>query len=1342
MTSDTERPSSRRLWKYLLLVSIVAAAALATLGWYATTSSFQTLVRNRLVAELGKITGGRVEVGSVHTVPFKFQIEVRGLTIHGLERDGDIPYAHVDRLMVHLKLTSVLTSGLSFQSIVFEHPTIHIIVYPDGTTSQPAPRRTVLLSNTPIQNLFALSIKELEVRNGELLWNDQEIPLDFTANGVFADMSYSLLHSRYEASLLLGKVITRYKSFDPIAYTAAAHFRLTQNALLVQSLQVTSGHSRVQAAGTLISFSEPKLAGTYDATVDLHEAGIIAKLPEIRGGIIHASGKGDWSSGDFSASGKLEGKDLDWRNGSMNLRGASLSTGYSIDSNRILFPDIVARLLGGTVAGNAEITRQTGESSSRKSKAARPAEQNSTIHLKFRDMSASEIANFLSTPQRPFGKMNLAGNVSGTVDGGWKGSAANAVADIVLDVASPTNPKPGQLGLNGHARTTYRRASDEIEISEFTASTRATQVRASGTLSSSASVKLSVSTSNLGEWQPILIAAGYDQPVPVRLLGPASFNGTATGHLSAITFSGKLESGNFDFIVPATSHAPEEDVHWDSFVTDLRISPAGLALRNSVLRRNSTAIDFDLNLGLQDREFTPSSPFTARINVQQANLAELLDMVGYQYPATGTVNLTAQMAGTRSDPEGYGSVQISAATIHGQHLQQLRSTLSFSKGEVVFHDIEMAQSEARVTGNASYTFSTHAVTLDFSGNHFDLARIPIVQASRIAVRGQMNFVAHGAGTLESPTINAQIQLKDLTLDQELAGDFTINAATQGSEVHVSGVSQFKGANLSLEGGIHPSGDWPASLDLHFAHLDVDSILRDYLHGHLTGHSAVAGDLHLQGPLRRPAEINFAGNFTDAFADIENVKLHNQGPFRFSISNRLFKVEQSHLLGDNTDISGDGSINLAGNREIDFRVRGQLNLQLIQTYNPDFTSTGMVNVDMTLAGTTANPIAQGRIQIANGSLAYVDSPSALSGVNGSLTFSQNRFEVENLTGHVGGGTVAFRGHASLNDGQINFDLGLHGEGVRLRYPQGVSSTANLDLQFTGGSIASTVTGDITITKVAVTPGFDFGAYLQRTAQSAAISQTNPVLNRIRLDVHIVTMSELQMQTAVIRLSGDADLRLRGTAAKSVLLGRADVLEGQAYFNGTKYRLERGDVTFTNPVTTVPVVDLQASTHVRDYDITLNLNGPSDKLNLTYRSEPPLPTADIIALLAFGQTTQQSTQLQQNGASSFNQDASNAILAAALNATVSNRAQRLFGVSRIKIDPQGLNTETSPTQSGPAITIEQQVASNITVSYSTNVSQTSQQVIQAEYNITRNISLVAIRDENGVVSFDLRIRQRKR
>jgi hypothetical protein len=86
--------------------------------------------------------------------------------------------------------------------------------------------------------------------------------------------------------------------------------------------------------------------------------------------------------------------------------------------------------------------------------------------------------------------------------------------------------------------------------------------------------------------------------------------------------------------------------------------------------------------------------------------------------------------------------------------------------------------------------------------------------------------------------------------------------------------------------------------------------------------------------------------------------------------------------------------------------------------------------------------------------------------------------------------------------------------------------------------------------------------------------------------------------------------------------------------------------------------------------------------------------------------------------------------------------LFGISHIRVDPQGLNTETSPTTTSPAVTIEQQVLDNLTLTYTTNVSQTSQQIIQAEYNLTRNVSIFALRDYNGVISFEVRIRQRKK
>jgi hypothetical protein len=50
--------------------------------------------------------------------------------------------------------------------------------------------------------------------------------------------------------------------------------------------------------------------------------------------------------------------------------------------------------------------------------------------------------------------------------------------------------------------------------------------------------------------------------------------------------------------------------------------------------------------------------------------------------------------------------------------------------------------------------------------------------------------------------------------------------------------------------------------------------------------------------------------------------------------------------------------------------------------------------------------------------------------------------------------------------------------------------------------------------------------------------------------------------------------------------------------------------------------------------------------------------------------------------------------------------------------------------------------LTITFTTDVAQTSQQIIRAEYYVSRNVSVVAIRDQNGIVSFDVKIRRRKR
>jgi translocation and assembly module TamB len=1340
MTESGATPRRRGMSKYLLIVLAGGLVLLGALAWFSTTSSFQSWVRNRLIAELERVTGGRVELGSFHSIPFRFQVEVRDLTIHGKEAVGEVPYAHIDRLTAEVKLISVLGAEFGFHSVIMEHPVIHAIINADGTTNQPQPK--VRSEKSAVEQLLSLSIGRLQVQNGEFLINDRKIPFDFDGNDVAATLSYSFLHRRYEGDLSIGKLDTHYQDFRPVAWTIKTHFLLGSTSLEVRHMLAETGRSSLDVSGRWDDFRKPAIDGSYKVVADVAEVAAILHQPEARRGSVQLSGSGKWSAADFSSSGKLSVKDLDWRNTQFAVKSVGVDMDFSIDPQKLTLSRIAAQLLGGDVSGQAEVVNWLSPPPSTKVASKKGDEQKGSINLRLKNISIGEIASALASTARPLDRLRLAGNADGTLESRWTGSPRNAETEIAADVRPPSRVPPGQLALNAHTRAVYRRANEELEIREFNASTPATQVRAQGILSSHAAMRVFVHTTNLAEWQPEFIALGYREPIPVTLQGAASFEGTATGKLSAIQFAGKLESQHFDFLIPATRHAPQKEVRWDSLVADIQLSPDGFAAHNGSLRHGDATVNFDLTTGLQEREFSGNSPISARLNVQNVQIAEILDIAGSNFPATGTANLFVQVSGTRNSPHAAGWIQANEAHVYNQFIPRFESKLELLGDDLSLTNIRMTYYDTPVTGGAKYNLATHTFHLSADGKGFDLTKFPQTQNGRLQVEGKLDVSAEGSGTLEAPALNAVLHFRDLTFDHELSGDYVLNAVTHGSDMHLTGRSQFKNAELSLDGDVRLHEDWLADVTLHFNHLDVDPLLRSYAKGQVTGHSATAGDLHLTGPIRRPRDLQLTGSLSDLFADVEHIQVRNNGAIRFNVTHDVLQVEQFRLVGQGTDLSLTGSVQLDGEHSLRLRAEGNASLQLIESFNPDFTTSGTVAVNVEAGGTIASPSLQGRLQLSGGSIAYADLPSSLSDLNGSLVFDQNRLQIETLTARVGGGTVSFGGYASAYNRVLNFDLTLAGRDVRLRYPPGVSSVTNADLRFAGTSSASTLTGDATITKLAVTPGFDFGGYLASSAQSAALPQTNPLLNRIRLDLHIVTLPELQMQTAALRLSGDADLHLRGTLAKPVLLGRADVIEGQIYFNGQKYRMERGEVTFTNPVTTTPVLDLQAATHVREYDITVNLNGEFDKLNLTYHSEPPLPSSDIISLLALGQTQEQSAQLQSSGQQNFTQQASSAALAEALNSALSSRARSLFGISHIKVDPQGLNTETSPTTSAPAVTIEQQVKDNLTITYSTNVSQTSQQIIQAEYNFTRNVSILGIRDYNGVISFELRVRQRRK
>lgn len=1362
MTEPAARP--RRWWKYILLV-ISSGIVLMLAGlWYTTTASFQAYVRGRMVEEVERITGGKAEIGSFHVVPFHMQIEVRDITVRGTEPRTDIPLAHADHLVAQMKVISFLRTEFGFHSLTLDHPVVHIEVAADGSTNIPAPKVPRRASETaPVEQLFALSIDHLSMTNGELIWAGRNIPLDLAVRDASLKMDYSFLRGRYESRVALGKVDTTIADLRPFSSMTAVEFSLGTTFADIRSLKWSSGRSSLEASGRVSDFRNPRIDGSYAARVDLAEAAAIVRRHDLREGLAEFKGSGHWTFDDFATSGALALHDLGWQDG-IAVRKSTMTADYSVTDQQIKVSRFQGRVFGGSVAGDAQVDNwlrnipplppakvKKGQENLPVVTAARPpvhkgdkvkipGVQVGVVHFRVRDISAGEVA--AAIPETAKSKFRPAGQATGSVDVAWRGLPKNADVTFALDV-NPTKPSAGEVPVTAHLQGVYRGERNTLELSQLNLSTPASRLQASGTFSDSSTVRFSLATANLDEWRPVVAAAGGPAKLPFHVNGSVTFNGVASGGFTAPTVAGTLSMQDFDFTLPPSSRTPEQQVQWDSLASSIQLSAHELSLHGGSLRRGDTSADFDLSAVLQDWQFTETTPYTARVNLHSVDVASTAALAGFDYPVSGTADVSLQISGTRQHPQVQGHIHAGNASAYGESIEQFDADLHIAGAETGLDNIHLTHQDAAIDGTAAYTPATRAFRLDLTGTNFDVSRIRQMHLDELPIEGRADFTLKGSGTLDSPEIDAQVHVRDLTLDHELAGGVFFEAQTRNGEMRIKGHSDLPHGSLSVEGNVAMSGDYPANITASVEHVDLDSLWRAWLGTQLTGHSSVVGSVNMQGPLRYPKKWTLRGDASDIAIELETARLHSVGPVHFIYSDQTAHIDPVHMVGEGTDLTGHGSIGFGGTRDLDLAADGQVDLKLFAGFDPDLTASGMAMVHMTVGGTLSEPMPQGTIQIKNGGANYAGLPSGLSEMNGSLSFARDRIHVDSLTARTGGGTIDLKGEATHYNHDFNFNFTAIGKDVRLRYPPGVSSTATAELHWAGTKSASTVSGDVLVTKLAVTPGFDFGSYLEHSRQAAATTPANSPLYNVKLDVSVRTAPELQMKTAVARLSGDADLHVRGSVARPSVLGRADILEGDATFNGIKFRLERGDITFANPVAIAPQINLQATTHVRNYDLDVTVTGTPDHPLVNYRSEPPLPKSDIIALLALGRTSEESEQLQQqSGQGVFTDEATALIINQAINQTVSNRLQKLFGVSRIKIDPQGLTTETNPTARGPQVTIEQQFANNVSLTYSTNVSQSSQQIIQGEYYFNRNISLVGTRDQNGVVSFDVRIRRRKK
>jgi translocation and assembly module TamB len=1316
-------------------VAIIFLSLMSLAAWYVRSERFGDFVRTRIAAQIEDATGGRVEIGHLGWQLSKLEFDIHDLTVHGLEGPKDVPYVHADRIVARAKVGSLFHHALGLRFLRVDHPVIHVIIYPDGSTNRPVPKTKRASDKSPFQTLFDFSINRADVSNGKLLINDKTVPLDFAANDLAGSMTWFRADKHYECQIQAIKIDAAFAGMRPFSSSLETQLAFWPKAVEVRKFTLTSRKSRIDANGRLDDFLKPQLTVSYSAAFDVADAGSVLRMPEMRRGSLNVEGRAAYSAvAGFAASGKTMARGVEWADSSFTIYNGSATAAFAADKREFKLENVVAHVMGGIATGELKIADWLNESL---------AARHGTARFQLAGLAVSKIASAFSAPSLPFDQLKAEGTANGDLSFSWMEPVPDTVIGINVVAIPPALVSAGELPVTASLRSTYYCKTNVFDIADLTFSTAATRLKAAGTIGRMATnLRIAASTEKLAEFAPLLSAAYGVKRIPVEVQGRGSFDGTVSGRIATPSISGHVQIVNFDsdpgWLGATAISRVTRRMHWDLLSADLQYGPTKLAVQNGLLRHDAAQVVFSGTAQLTRGSLTIKDPFFAQIAVHDVKVADLQAVAGYDYPVTGTVDLDLEVSGTQDYPAGHGHALLTNAIIYGQPVNRLKTDVSFVNTDAHFENLAVTAASGHITGSGAFNLSSHAFSFKLLGANLAIEEIEGIKEHRLHPTGLVSFNAEGSGTPNAPAIKADLDLASLILDRESVGEVSIRAHSAGDALQITGGSKTDKGSVTLDGSIRLQGDFPASAKLRFSHIDVDPILRVYARGQLTGHSSIGGEVDVRGSLRNWREAGITGELSEVYLPVENLQIRNAGPVRFAVANQALALQQLHLVAEDTDLSASGTVGFAGERKLELRAEGHCNLKIIQSLNPDFTSYGSAMVSLRIGGDVANPRTVGRIQIENAGVSYIDLPNGLSDINGTLVFTPDRLQVQTLTARTGGGTLDVKGFLTYGR-SINFNLQAVGNDIRLRYPQGVSSNANAALRLTGTPASALLSGDIVVTKFGITPQFDLANYIMRSKQPTPEPKPGSLLYNVKMDIHVTSTPELQFETALAKLSGNVDLRLRGSLARPAVLGRVNITEGDISFNGTKYRIDRGDISFANPTGITPIFDIAANTRVRDYDITLGFHGSTDRLNTTYRSDPPLATADIIALLAFGRTREESA-MQSTPNQNLTQEASNAILGQAVNATVSSRMQKLFGVSRIKIDPEVGGAENNP--SSARVTIEQQVAKSLTVTYITDITRSNQQVISAEYNLTRAVSIVAVRDQYGILSFDVHIRHRKK
>jgi translocation and assembly module TamB len=614
----------------------------------------------------------------------------------------------------------------------------------------------------------------------------------------------------------------------------------------------------------------------------------------------------------------------------------------------------------------------------------------------------------------------------------------------------------------------------------------------------------------------------------------------------------------------------------------------------------------------------------------------------------------------------------------------------------------------------------------------------------VSDRGKERPIALSAamdGRLDASPVTARVQSLEASFGDDLAArlsrpvNLALGEVTSVDDLALDIVAFEQTGSLTGRGTLDP-----ARLDMRLALRDLPAALAGLVDPTLELQGGVDGNLTVAGPIENPVVDLDIGTSGIQSTDPEFAALPPLvADLVVGLRDRAVRARLTGGVGDGAGVEVTLATNLVSggrgapptmglDQSLSGSIDGLVRLDRASGFLPlgDLQMSGDMTLDITLAGTLADPLVTGAARLDDVGVEYPEFGVDYRAVNMEALGEADRLVIRTLSAEsVSGGTVTGSGFASFDvDSGNPVDIRIAARQFTAVQMDTATIVLSSDLALTGARPSYLLAGTVTVepseiripsalptsvTSLDVTEiGVD-GQVLNPQEPEVAQEADAP----LALDMVIDVPGRVFVRGRGLEAELEGRLLVKGLADDPLVTGGIGVKEGTFDALGQNFIFNKGLVSFDGAPVDNPNLDVKLTAEVADILAIVGVDGTARNPNLVLSSEPSLPRDEILARLLFGQAQAELTPLQ---ALKLAQSAAQLSGGFGSGPGITDQLRESLGVDTLDVSTGGVGEDAA----GPSLSVGKYIADGVFLRLEQGLSGADSRAV-VEVELTDNITL---------------------